>query len=55
MSQNVRFQDADNVKTQKVFRNDSVRFETWEVGSRYICSELLGKGSYGQVAKAIDL
>lgn len=55
MAQNVRFQENDHAKTQKVFRNDSVRFETWEVGSRYVCSELLGKGSYGQVAKAIDL
>eukprot|EP00981_Chlorochromonas_danica_P010102 scaffold3044_cov176-Ochromonas_danica.AAC.20 len=30
------------------------KFGHWEVGSRYRCQELIGKGSYGQVVKGID-
>ena len=26
----------------------------WDIGSRYDMGDLLGKGSYGQVAKAMD-
>jgi len=30
------------------------KFENWVVTNRYNLTELLGKGSYGQVAKAVD-
>ena len=41
------------------YRNNSVsidkNLENWNVGTRYKLLNLLGKGSYGQVAKAIDM
>lgn len=30
------------------------QFTSWEVGDRYYVERILGKGSYGQVALAID-
>jgi hypothetical protein len=40
-----------SAKIQKTSHN---AFDSWEAGPRYSLSELLGKGSYGQVAKATD-
>lgn len=40
-------------KVRKTFRQQSV-FDSWAVGPRYELSDVLGKGSYGQVAKGID-
>lgn len=40
-------------KVRKTFRNQSV-FDSWAVGNRYELLDVLGKGSYGQVAKATD-
>lgn len=40
-------------KIQKIFHANN-KLEGWEVGSRYQLTDLLGKGSYGQVAKGID-
>lgn len=31
------------------------QFKKWEVGSNYKCEKLLGSGSYGQVAQALQL
>jgi mitogen-activated protein kinase 1/3 len=33
---------------------DVNRFADWKVGERYKISKILGKGSYGQVAQAVD-
>lgn len=30
-------------------------FDSWEVGDRYHLNERLGKGSYGEVVKAMDV
>ncbi len=30
------------------------KYLNWDLGSRYRSPELIGKGSYGQVAKALD-
>ena len=30
------------------------QFASWEVGKKYLVQRILGKGSYGQVALAID-
>lgn len=40
-------------KVRKTFARQSV-FDNWAVGSRYELLDILGKGSYGQVAKATD-
>lgn len=32
----------------------SAQFSSWEVGTKYTVQRVLGKGSYGQVALAID-
>ena len=35
-------------------RKDGGRFASWLVGERYSLTRILGKGSYGEVAEAID-
>lgn len=30
------------------------KFSHWNVGNRYVCKDLIGKGSYGQVVKCLD-
>ena len=30
------------------------RFDSWVIGDRYTLTRVLGKGSYGEVAEAID-
>ena len=32
----------------------NAQFSSWEVGTKYTVQRVLGKGSYGQVALAID-
>lgn len=34
---------------------DKLKFVDWKVGERYKISKILGKGSYGQVAQAVDI
>lgn len=55
MTSSVSFDESSMVtgKVQKV-NSQFGKFANWSVGSRYDLTELLGKGSYGQVAKAID-
>lgn len=36
-------------------KDQESQFEDWEVGENYICQKLLGHGSYGKVAEAIQL
>ena len=33
----------------------AAQFKSWDVGANYKCEKLLGSGSYGQVAQAIQL
>ena len=33
----------------------AAQFKNWEVGNKYRCEKILGSGSYGQVAQAIQL
>lgn len=58
MKANVSFDDSAMAKssappTRPVAALQS-KFDSWEVGHRYSIQDLLGKGSYGQVVKAID-
>lgn len=48
----VTFDESAN-KVQKLSHTNSV-FDSWKVGVRYEITQTLGKGSYGQVAKALD-
>lgn len=45
--------DTNGDKIQKV-THQQAKFDTWEVGTRYCLVEVLGRGSYGQVARAED-
>ena len=36
-------------------KDEKSKFANWKVGKRYLCNDLLGSGSYGEVAKATDL
>jgi hypothetical protein len=49
----VSFEDTASSKLRKTGHNPN--FDSWEVGSRYHLTEILGKGSYGHVAKALDM
>ena len=56
MRSNVSFDDSAMAKSTapKAAAAPQSKFDSWEVGSRYVISDLLGKGSYGQVVKAVD-
>lgn len=55
MKSNVSFDESTrNVAPKPVASVQGGKFDSWEVGSRYSMIDLLGKGSYGQVAKATD-
>jgi hypothetical protein len=56
MRSNVSFDDSAMAKSTapKAAAAPQSKFDSWEVGSRYGISDLLGKGSYGQVVKAVD-
>lgn len=46
--------NASNGGSAKLQKTSHNAFDSWEAGPRYNLTELLGKGSYGQVAKATD-
>ena len=50
----VTFKDDPSAKSSQSKYQNVGKFDSWEVGTRYNVTELLGKGSYGQVAKALD-
>jgi hypothetical protein len=49
---------ADAKRSSSAFpvgqQQSSSQFKDWECGERYLLERILGKGSYGQVAQAID-
>lgn len=48
------FEPDDNSDFYAAFEPES-EFKHWEVGERYKLDKILGKGSYGEVAEALDL
>lgn len=54
MRSNVSFDDSTMAKNVPKVVPPQNKFDSWQVGSRYLISDLLGKGSYGQVVKATD-
>ena len=43
-----------DISNHRQISKKSSRFEKWNVGQRYQLTKILGQGSYGEVAEAID-
>lgn len=54
MSASVSFKDDSSFANAAIKQSIPNKFDGWNVNYRYDLIDILGKGSYGQVAKAID-